>query len=72
MSRVAAGDEEALAAVFQRLAPAVRSVGRRIAGPAAADDVAQDTFERLWRHADVECSGSYRPLSFPRKQHSSS
>ena len=51
MSRVAAGDEEALAAVFQRLAPAVRSVGRRIAGPAAADDVAQDTFERLWRHA---------------------
>jgi len=51
MARVAAGDEQALAAVYERLAPAVAAVGRRIVGPAAADDVVQETFERLWRHA---------------------
>jgi RNA polymerase sigma-70 factor (ECF subfamily) len=52
MAEVAAGSEEALAAVYARLAPAVRSVGRRILGPSGADDVVQETFERLWRHAD--------------------
>jgi RNA polymerase sigma-70 factor (ECF subfamily) len=51
MARVAAGDEHALAAVYERLQPAVASVGRRIVGPSAADDVVQETFERLWRHA---------------------
>jgi RNA polymerase sigma-70 factor (ECF subfamily) len=51
MAEVAAGSSDALAAVFVRLAPSVRAVGRRIVGDAAADDVVQETFERVWRHA---------------------
>ncbi len=51
MAEVAAGSSEALAMVYSRLGPSVRAVGRRIAGDAAADDVAQETFERVWRHA---------------------
>src|SRR5438270_2133226 len=51
MARVAAGDDHALVAVYERLAPRVAAVGRRIVGPAGADDVVQETFERLWRHA---------------------
>src|SRR2546423_9668194 len=51
MADVAAGSSEALAAVYARLGPSVRAVGRRIVGDGAADDVVQETFERLWRHA---------------------
>jgi RNA polymerase sigma-70 factor (ECF subfamily) len=51
MAEVAAGSSDALATVYQRLGPSVRAVGRRIVGDAAADDVAQETFERVWRHA---------------------
>ena len=51
MAQVAAGDEAAMAAVYRRLAPAVAAVGRRIVGSAGADDVVQETFERVWRHA---------------------
>src|SRR5436305_3781534 len=51
MAEVAAGSGDALASVYVRLAPAVRAVGRRIVGDAAADDVVQETFERVWRHA---------------------
>ena len=51
MAEVAAGSSDALAAVFDRLGPSVRAVGRRIVGDGAADDVVQETFERLWRHA---------------------
>jgi len=51
MAEVAAGSSDALAAVYQRLATSVRAVGRRIAGDASADDVMQETFERVWRHA---------------------
>ena len=51
MAEVAAGSSDALAAVFERLGPSVRAVGRRIVGDGAADDVVQETFERLWRHA---------------------
>ncbi|MBV8979265.1 MAG: RNA polymerase sigma factor [Acidimicrobiia bacterium] len=51
MARVAGGDDAAVATVYQRLAPLVRGVGRRIVGDAAADDVVQETFERVWRHA---------------------
>src|SRR5205814_6685555 len=51
MARVAAGDAHALDAVYERLAPRVAAVGRRILGNAAADDVVQETFERVWRHA---------------------
>jgi len=51
MAEVAAGSNDALAAIFKRLAPSVRAVGRRIVGDGAADDVVQETFERVWRHA---------------------
>lgn len=51
MAEVAAGSGDALAAVYQRLGPPVRAVGRRIVGDAGADDVVQETFERVWRHA---------------------
>src|SRR4051812_42693859 len=51
MDAVAAGEGEALAAVFARLGPQVRALGRRIVGDAGADDVVQETFERLWRNA---------------------
>ncbi len=51
MAEVSAGSDEALGRVYARLGPAVRGVGRRIVGDAAADDVVQETFERVWRHA---------------------
>jgi RNA polymerase sigma-70 factor (ECF subfamily) len=51
MAEVAAGSGDALATVYVRLAPSVRAVGRRIVGDGAADDVVQETFERVWRHA---------------------
>jgi RNA polymerase sigma-70 factor, ECF subfamily len=51
MAEVAAGSGDALAMVYQQLGPSVRAVGRRIVGDATADDVVQETFERVWRHA---------------------
>lgn len=51
MAEVAAGSSDALAQIYERLGASVRAVGRRIVGDAAADDVAQETFERVWRHA---------------------
>jgi len=51
MAEVAAGSNDALATVYGRLGSSVRAVGRRIVGDAAADDVVQETFLRVWRHA---------------------
>jgi RNA polymerase sigma-70 factor (ECF subfamily) len=51
MAALAAGSEDALGLVYDRLAVAVRAIGWRIVGDAAADDVVQDTFERVWRNA---------------------
>ena len=51
MAEVAAGSSDALAAVYGRLGSSVRAVGRRIVGDAAADDIVQETFERVWRYA---------------------
>lgn len=51
MGALADGDDGALAAVHRRLAPAIRALGGRLAGSAAAEDVVQDTLERVWRHA---------------------
>jgi RNA polymerase sigma-70 factor (ECF subfamily) len=45
-------DEEAFGVAFERLACGVRAVGRGIVGDAAADDVVQETFARVWLHAD--------------------
>jgi RNA polymerase sigma factor (sigma-70 family) len=52
MAEVSAGSEDAMECVYTRLASSVRAVGRRIVGDAGADDVVQETFERIWRHAD--------------------
>jgi RNA polymerase sigma-70 factor, ECF subfamily len=50
-ARLAAGDDRALAEVFDRLAPAVYSGALRVLGhDAAAQDVVQDVFVELWSH----------------------
>ena len=50
-ARLAAGDQLALAEIFDRLAPAVYSGALRVLGhDAAAQDVVQDVFVDLWCH----------------------
>jgi RNA polymerase sigma-70 factor (ECF subfamily) len=52
-ARLAAGDDLALAEVFDRLAPAVYGAALRVLGEgSAAQDVVQDVFVELWRHPD--------------------
>ena len=58
-ARLAAGDDHALAEVFDRLAPAVYGVALRVLGNgAAAQDVVQDVFIELWSHP-----GRYDPAA---------
>jgi RNA polymerase sigma-70 factor, ECF subfamily len=58
-ARLAAGDDHALAEVFDRLAPAVLGSALRVLGDdAAAQDVVQDVFVELWRHP-----GRYDPAA---------
>lgn len=60
-ARLAAGDDVALAEVFDRLAPAVYSGALRVLGHrAAAQDVVQDVFVQLWSHP-----GRYDPAAGP-------
>jgi RNA polymerase sigma-70 factor, ECF subfamily len=52
-ARLAAGDDHALAEVFDRLAPVVYGAALRVLGEdSAAQDVAQDVFVELWAHPD--------------------
>ena len=52
-SRLAAGDDQALTEVFDRLGSAVYGAALRIVGDGtAAQDVVQDVFVELWRHPD--------------------
>lgn len=52
-ARLAAGDDHALAEVFDRLAPVVYGAALRVLGEgSAAQDVAQDVFVELWTHPD--------------------
>ena len=52
-ARLAAGDDHALAEVFDRLAPAAYGAALRVLGNgAAAQDVVQDVFVELWSHPD--------------------
>jgi RNA polymerase sigma-70 factor (ECF subfamily) len=51
MAALAAGADGALDAVARRLAGPLRASATRIVGGAAADDVVQETLERVWRHA---------------------
>ncbi len=50
-ARLAAGDDHALAEIFDRCAPAVYGAALRVLGQAAtAQDVVQDVFVELWSH----------------------
>ncbi len=52
LSRIAAGDREAFAAVFARYAPRVKSYLLRLGAPGAiAEDLAQDAMLSVWRRA---------------------
>lgn len=58
-ARLAAGDDRALAEVFDHLAPAVYGAALRVLGQgAAAQDVVQDVFVELWSHP-----GRYDPAA---------
>jgi RNA polymerase sigma-70 factor (ECF subfamily) len=60
-SRLAAGDDHALAEAIDCLAPAVYRGALRVLGDdAAAQDVVQDVFVELWRHP-----GRYDPAAGP-------
>ena len=52
-ARLTAGDDHALAEVFDRLAPAVYGAALRVLGQsAAAQDIVQDVFVELWSRPD--------------------
>ncbi len=52
-ARLAAGDDHALAEVFDYLAPTVYGAALRVLGEgSAAQDVVQDVFVELWSHPD--------------------
>jgi RNA polymerase sigma-70 factor (ECF subfamily) len=49
VARLAAGDDQALTEIFDRLAPMVYAVARRVLGEGtAAQDIVQDVFVELW------------------------
>jgi RNA polymerase sigma factor (sigma-70 family) len=50
--RIGVGDEAAMRALVARKLPRLLALARRMLGDAAeAEDVAQETFVRIWRHA---------------------
>jgi RNA polymerase sigma-70 factor, ECF subfamily len=52
MIQVAGGDQDAFAALYDRLAPVVYGVARRVLrDPAQAEEVAQEVFIEVWRQA---------------------
>jgi RNA polymerase sigma factor (sigma-70 family) len=54
VARMVAGDDAALAEVYDRLAPMVFGVARRVtADPIAAEDVCQEVFVQLWTNASA-------------------
>jgi RNA polymerase sigma-70 factor, ECF subfamily len=58
-ARLAAGDDQALAEIFDRLGPAVYGTAVRVLGPGdTAHDVVQDVFVELWCHP-----GRYDPAA---------
>lgn len=51
-ARLVAGDDHALAEVFDRFAPVVYGAALRVVGEGAAQDVVQDVLVDLWSHPD--------------------
>ena len=52
-ARLAAGDDDALVEVFDRLAPVVQGAALRVLGQVTiAQDVVQDVFVELWCHPE--------------------
>jgi RNA polymerase sigma-70 factor, ECF subfamily len=53
VARIAAGDESALKAVYDRYSPLVFGLARRVTGSSStAEEVAQEVFVFLWEHPD--------------------
>lgn len=53
LARLAAGDDDALAEVYDRYAPLVFGIAKRVvANRAVAEDVVQEVFTSLWRNPD--------------------
>jgi RNA polymerase sigma factor (sigma-70 family) len=52
VARVAAGDGDALAAIYDQYAPLVHGIARRMVGDGSARDVCQEVFLALWRRPD--------------------
>lgn len=70
-ARLAAGDDRALAEVFDQLGPAVHATALQILGDPAAQDVVQDVFVELWCHPQGydESLGSLRTYLTLRARH---
>jgi RNA polymerase sigma-70 factor (ECF subfamily) len=63
--RLASGDVGALGAVYDRYAPLVNGLARRILrDPRDAEDVVQDVFVQVWREADRFDVGRGSPLGW--------
>jgi RNA polymerase sigma factor (sigma-70 family) len=52
VARVAAGDSDALAAIYDQYSPLIHGIARRLVGDEAAADVCQEVFIALWRQPD--------------------
>lgn len=65
MERVAAGDEAALATLYDRYARVVFAFGLRIVGDRGlAEEVLQEVFFRAWRRADAYQAGRGEPITW--------
>jgi RNA polymerase sigma-70 factor (ECF subfamily) len=65
MGRVAAGDQQAFAELFDRSAPMVLGfLVRHLRARAAAEEVLQEVFLQIWEHADAYRPGGLSPFSW--------
>jgi RNA polymerase sigma-70 factor (ECF subfamily) len=52
VARIVAGDDSALAAVFDQYSALVHGIAARLVGRDAANDVCQEVFVQLWEHPE--------------------